>query len=571
MDYPSRSFHDTTTTCYPRLASFCEGGSGFSPTRTPHDYVQRRSNSSASSHSPNSLECATSILSEHRYMRTPEGLQVETASKPTSDLFYRPLFLVDNQRHCPSDFQLHPVYQLSPLCSTSVSNTLQDVHALQAQSNLLSRDKPSGIDDSGAVNREQYTSFLDLKEILDDSLLGEVDFIADMEEALSRPTIETFIQDPSPRLPVYSSSGGTLSLRLAENCFLEECTLNKGSNPVVKSDVLLVDAAHVNLNTFNFVQNTSTRELEGDEKTLFVRPQDVMGEKPLSMEDILIKSEEQDNMDVDNMEFIYPEVPATAARDIRSDSNEQDGPNLTSEQLCEVVDYFFQHIHIPKTEEHDHEVLLSEVSQHSFHETLPPAYHSDTSAESFIVRHDAEGMSLPTRMVFADRTNNSRTRPLHSVLEDFDNILPIDISLDRSYEGVSEQLVAQKTKYFRMMNPGERLSDDLIFNFAGRLSANGDPILGYRCYIVGCGKTTKRKDHMGDHIRTHLGEKPFTCSIWYVYMSPHSEHYVSDQIRSGLGFIRNNDCQRHENNHRPDKKFICEWLVLGFLLWSNLN
>ncbi|KLO15879.1 hypothetical protein SCHPADRAFT_824046 [Schizopora paradoxa] len=91
------------------------------------------------------------------------------------------------------------------------------------------------------------------------------------------------------------------------------------------------------------------------------------------------------------------------------------------------------------------------------------------------------------------------------------------------------------------MHPGQKLSDEHLFNFAGRLSETGEQISGYRCYITDCNKTTKRKDHMADHIRTHLGEKPFRCSI------------------CGLGFIRNNDCQRHENNHRPDKRFVCEW------------
>ncbi|KAI5125058.1 hypothetical protein M0805_007481 [Coniferiporia weirii] len=144
------------------------------------------------------------------------------------------------------------------------------------------------------------------------------------------------------------------------------------------------------------------------------------------------------------------------------------------------------------------------------------------------------------RKELSDKTNVPRSRNPANVLEMYDSLIPHDVALENPHEGISGKDVAQKTKYFMMMHPGGRLSDELLFSFAGRLSATGESIQGYRCYIADCMKTTKRKDHMGDHIRTHLGEKPFQCGV------------------CGLGFIRNNDCQRHENNHRPEKKFVCD-------------
>lgn len=126
------------------------------------------------------------------------------------------------------------------------------------------------------------------------------------------------------------------------------------------------------------------------------------------------------------------------------------------------------------------------------------------------------------RNVLSDRTNiagnnMSRARSSVNVLNVHnDTQIPFDVALTNVHEGVSAESVAQKTRFYIMSHPGERLSDELLFTFAGRLSDQGEPIQGYRCYVSGCEKTTKRKDHMGDHIRTHLGEKPFQCSIWYV-------------------------------------------------------
>ena len=101
-----------------------------------------------------------------------------------------------------------------------------------------------------------------------------------------------------------------------------------------------------------------------------------------------------------------------------------------------------------------------------------------------------------------------------NVVELYESLIPQDVVLQNTYLGVSGEDVARKTKYFMMINPGKRLSDELIFTFAGRLSEGGEVMQGYRCYLNGCSKMTKRKDHMGDHVRTHLGEKPFQCGVW---------------------------------------------------------
>ncbi|KAH8118355.1 hypothetical protein DFH11DRAFT_1566971 [Phellopilus nigrolimitatus] len=190
--------------------------------------------------------------------------------------------------------------------------------------------------------------------------------------------------------------------------------------------------------------------------------------------------------------------------------------------------------------------LITQSSLFPAHVPPPITAVSPITAEILDTVEGGDNSAPPTkaRKRLADKTNVPRprvsVRTSGNILDTYGGVIPRDVPLMDPHEGISGEDVAQKAKHFMMMNPGDKLSDELLFSFAGRLSVTGGPIAGYRCYISGCTKITKRKDHMGDHIRTHLGEKPFQCGI------------------CGLGFIRNNDCQRHENNHRPDKKFGCE-------------
>ena len=191
---------------------------------------------------------------------------------------------------------------------------------------------------------------------------------------------------------------------------------------------------------------------------------------------------------------------------------------------------------------------------------VPAPPYTPITAEILEAVEDAHSTpdSKKQRNKLGDKTNTA-SRLGANVMGMHESLIPQDVDLDKPYEGVAIITVVQKTRYFWMMHPGERLSEELLFSFAGRLNRSGQQIPGYRCYVEGCSKTTKRKDHMADHVRTHLGEKPFQCSVWWVATRRSSIFTADFAIRSGMGFIRNNDCQRHENNHRPDKKFVCPW------------
>lgn len=109
---------------------------------------------------------------------------------------------------------------------------------------------------------------------------------------------------------------------------------------------------------------------------------------------------------------------------------------------------------------------------------------------------------------------NSIASKIFSFMQSGDSSIVQDFPIVNPHRGIEEDLVARKVASFKLMHPGEKLPDTLLFCFAGKQVQCKPAASVYVCYILDCGKTTKRKDHMADHIRTHLGEKPFQCRTW---------------------------------------------------------
>jgi hypothetical protein len=81
--------------------------------------------------------------------------------------------------------------------------------------------------------------------------------------------------------------------------------------------------------------------------------------------------------------------------------------------------------------------------------------------------------------------------------------------------GIDVADLESRAEKFRKRNPGKDLSREWLESYAGKLSARGQLIEAYRCYVVGCTQKNKRRDHILIHVGSHLDQRPFKCAHWY--------------------------------------------------------
>ena len=113
--------------------------------------------------------------------------------------------------------------------------------------------------------------------------------------------------------------------------------------------------------------------------------------------------------------------------------------------------------------------------------------------------------------------------------------------------------------------PGDLLApivEAIHFPNGGRSGSRGG-IDRYRCLWGTCGKVIKRRDHMLNHVRCHLGLKPWVCGFissdadkkWSVTSQPFLLYLCSHNhaIFSGTRFLRVDDLKRHLRHiHKHD-------------------
>ena len=271
-----------------------------------------------------------------------------------------------------------------------------------------------------------------------------------------------------------------------------------------------------------FIADINMFDQNEEQNDLFVRPQDLLGEIPRSPfvdESPLLPDNIRSPTKREQSPVLRPAFPFDET------GQEQNACHQDClDQLPLLVEQYLQKF-APS---------LPDESKPSVHLSAPrvpePLPYSPITTE--LLAAVEEPISLPrgpVRKKLRDVTNDPLSNKARgdvgmNLMHLYDMPIPEDIAVTRAHEGVSGHVVAQKTKYYMMTHPGSRLSEDLLFTFAGRLSTTGIQISGYRCYVSGCTKATKRKDHMGDHIRTHLGEKPYLCRDWYVEVSISNSH-----------------------------------------------
>ncbi|KAI1795139.1 hypothetical protein LXA43DRAFT_970799 [Ganoderma leucocontextum] len=109
-----------------------------------------------------------------------------------------------------------------------------------------------------------------------------------------------------------------------------------------------------------------------------------------------------------------------------------------------------------------------------------------------------------------------------------------------AHVGISLEELRQRAAECRAKHPNGELDKAFLQSFAGRLSARGELLEDYRCYVIGCGQRNKRRDHILVHVGSHVEHRPWACQ------------------HCGMKFLRKNECKRHESSHEGRKPFSCQ-------------
>ncbi|KAF9468923.1 hypothetical protein BDZ94DRAFT_552627 [Collybia nuda] len=108
-----------------------------------------------------------------------------------------------------------------------------------------------------------------------------------------------------------------------------------------------------------------------------------------------------------------------------------------------------------------------------------------------------------------------------------------------AHKGVSLMELKAKAQRYCLRNPGKEYDRRWLILFAGKLSAQGELISDFRCYVAGCTQLNKRRDHILIHVGGHLDQRPFGC------------------IHCPARFLRRNECKRHEVSHSGVRPYVC--------------
>jgi hypothetical protein len=144
------------------------------------------------------------------------------------------------------------------------------------------------------------------------------------------------------------------------------------------------------------------------------------------------------------------------------------------------------------------------------------------------------------------------------------DLLPINFGTPvfDAHRGIDIEELKAKAERYRLRNQGRDYDKRWLISFAGKLSARGELVEEFRCYVAGCKQVNKRRDHILIHVGAHLDQRPFKCLHWCV--SVFSSHPPIDTTHSSSSrFLRRNECKRHELSHSGIRPFSCHLCSLS--------
>lgn len=137
-------------------------------------------------------------------------------------------------------------------------------------------------------------------------------------------------------------------------------------------------------------------------------------------------------------------------------------------------------------------------------------------AELHLPQPQYSGPSYPTQYPLTEYPQlDAYTFPAHvpaPAVEPFSPVL-------NAHAGISLEELRRRATDYRQRSGGAELDKTFLQCFAGRLSARGELLDDYRCYVTGCEQRNKRRDHILVHVGSHVEHRPWACRHWCAFAS----------------------------------------------------
>ncbi|KAH7930034.1 hypothetical protein BV22DRAFT_1001489 [Leucogyrophana mollusca] len=175
---------------------------------------------------------------------------------------------------------------------------------------------------------------------------------------------------------------------------------------------------------------------------------------------------------------------------------------------------------------------------------LPPTKRRRTGDRKWIQPSNAATqLPLPTMVPQEFNFPSSPREPPPQAMKDEDGAISFDSAYPspilNAHHGVPMGELAFRADRYRLRRSVEEIDKAWLMHFAGKLSERGELLQDFRCYVIGCGQTNKRRDHILVHVGAHVDQRPYACSV------------------CSLRFLRKNECTRHEASHSGHRPYSC--------------
>jgi len=232
---------------------------------------------------------------------------------------------------------------------------------------------------------------------------------------------------------------------------------------------------------------------------------------------------EDNDCDEDVHELSFGE-DATEDRPIDG-AQSQSVPGVANDNVNELLSFGVDHDRNSLLTEPPDEVEQKQDQREDYEpsEYEPSVLQSPSDQEYVLSPPNSKPRRVVKRTVTTNTEEFSERRSTQRGKQDVDPNIDLGTPVINAHFGITLPDLQEKAERYRLRNNIPLAGEiELVYDkrwllaFVGKLSQQGELVHEFRCYVIGCSQTNKRRDHILIHLGGHLGHRPFKCSEWYV-------------------------------------------------------